>query len=307
MDRSDYLWLTALAGIWGASFLFIKIAVREIPPIPLVFGRCLAATVALGIYLLVTKVPMSQVLSVWRPGLVVGIVNAALPYTLIAGAEQYVDSSLAGILNATAPLWTALLAPLFAEADRFHPRQGIGLAMGFVGTVILAHPTGNLLSSSFLGALAVVAATLAYAVATHYSRRHFQGVPSQVPAFLQCAFAAVILAPLLLVSHPTHLPSIGAISAMLWLGVGATGVAMVISFRLIKKVGASRTIVVTYLIPPVALFWGVLFLHERPTLPVLGALALILGGVYFITHRGGHVMATLPGDAAAATGVTGGG
>jgi len=154
--------------------------------------------------------------------------------------------------------------------------------------VVLAHPSGSLLSSSFLGAMAVVAATLAYAVATHYSRRHFQHVPSQVPAFLQCAWGALVLAPLLLFNHPSHVPSIGAISAVLWLGVGATGLAMVISFRLIKKVGASRTIVVTYLIPPVALFWGVLFLHERPSLVAVGALVLILGGVVFIT-RGGRV------------------
>ena len=284
MERDDYLWLALLAGIWGASFLFIKIAVHEIPPVTLVFVRCAAAAVAPGIYLAISRVPLSKVMSVWRPGLVIGILNAALPYTLIATAEQYVDSSLAGILNATAPLWTALLAPLFAEADRFHPRQGIGLAMGFLGTVILAHPTGSLLSSSFLGALAVIVATLAYAVATHYSRRHFQGVPSQVPAFLQTAWGAVVLAPLLLLNHPSRVPSLGAISAVLWLGVGATGLAMVISFRLIKKVGASRTIVVTYLIPPVALFWGVLFLHERPSLVAIGALLLILGGVYFITR-----------------------
>ena len=300
MKRDDYLWLLALAGIWGASFLFIKIAVREIPPIALVFGRCLSAALAVGVYLLITRVPLSQVLSVWRPGLVIGLLNAAVPYLLIASAEQYVDSSLAGILNATAPLWTALLAPLFAEADRFHSRQGIGLAMGFVGTVILAHPTGNLLSSSFLGALAVVAATLSYAVAAHYAHRHFQYVPAAVPAFLQCFWGAAVLAPLLVFMHPTRMPSPGAIASVLWLGLGATGIAMVISFWLIKRVGASRTIVVTYLIPPVALLWGVLFLHERPSLATIGALVLILGGVYFITRTGSVQPVAAAGDGAAA-------
>ena len=288
MERDDYLWLGGLALVWGASFFFIKVAVHEIPPITLVFGRTLASALALALYLKLTRVPLAQVRSMWRPGLVIGVLNAALPYTLISSAEQYVDSSLAGILNATAPLWTALLGPLFAESDRLHPRQGIGLAMGFVGTIILAHPTGSLLSSNFLGALAVIAATLAYAVATHYSRRHFQHVPPQVPAFLQCAFAAVILAPLLVFNHPTRMPSVAAISAVLWLGVVATGLAMVVSFRLVQRIGANRTIVVTYLIPPVALFWGVLLLHERPTLAAIGALVLILGGVAFIT-RGGRV------------------
>lgn len=284
MKRDDYLWLFALAGVWGGSFFFIKIAVREIPPVALVFGRSASATVALGIFLLVTRIPLSQVRAFWRPGLVIGVLNAAVPYVLISSAERYVDSSLAGILNATAPLWTALLAPLFAEADRFHARQGIGLALGFMGTVILARPTGNLLSSNFLGALAVVAATLSYAVATHYAHRHFRSAPAAVPAFLQCFWGAAVLAPLLIFIHPTRVPSAGAIASVLWLGVGATGIAMVISFWLIKRVGASRTIVVTYLIPPVALLWGVVLLHERPSLAALGSLLLILAGVYFITR-----------------------
>jgi drug/metabolite transporter (DMT)-like permease len=295
MERDDYLWLVVLAAIWGASFVFIKVGVREIPPIALVFGRSFSAALALAVYLRWTRVPWSQVAALWRPGLVIAIVNAALPYTLISTGEQYIDSSLAGILNATAPLWTAILAPLYSEAEQLRPRQGIGLAMGFAGVVVLAHPTGSLLSSNFLGALAVVVATLSYAVATHYSRRHFQAVPPQVPAFLQCALSALLLAPLLVFVHPTRVPSLAAIGATLWLGVGATGLAMVISYRLIQRVGASRTIVVTYLLPPMALLWGALFLSERPSPASIAALVLILGGVYFITHH--------PRDGAAAPAV----
>ncbi|MFN2462759.1 MAG: DMT family transporter [Candidatus Dormibacteria bacterium] len=286
MEREDYLWLVGLAAIWGGSFYFIKIALHDIPPIALVFGRCLSAAVALAVYLALRRIPLSEVLSVWRAGLVIGVLNAALPYTLIATAEQYVDSSLAGILNATAPLWTALLAPLFADADRLGRRQAVGLALGFAGTVILARPSGSLLNSSFLGSMAVVAATLAYAVATHYAHRHFRHVAPAVPAFLQCAWAAVLLLPLVVFVHPTHMPSVSAIAATVWLGVGATGLAMVISFRLVKRVGASRTIVVTYLIPPLALAWGVVLLRERPSVMVLLALVLILGGVAFITRSG---------------------
>jgi drug/metabolite transporter (DMT)-like permease len=285
MERDDYILLLALAGMWGASFLFIKIAVHDIPPISMVCLRTLAAALALAVYLRMTHIPLRDTLRLWKPGLVIAVLNAALPYTLIATGEKYIDSSLAGILNATAPLWTALLAPLWAEAEQLHPRQGIGLALGFAGVVILAHPTGNILSSNFLGALAVIAATLSYAVATHYSVRQFRDVPAQVPAFLQCAGAALLLAPLVLVSHPTRMPSLGAIASTLWLGVAATGVAMVISFRLIQRVGAGRTIVVTYLIPPSALLWGFIFLHERPSAAVFVALGLILGGVFFITRR----------------------
>jgi drug/metabolite transporter (DMT)-like permease len=292
VDRDDYLMLVALAGIWGASFVFIKIAVHDIPPVSMVFLRTLSAALALGAWIALTRVSWRQVARMWKQGLVIAVLNAALPYVLIASSEQYIDSSLAGILNATAPLWTALLAPLFAEAEQLHPRQGIGLALGFAGVVILARPTGNVLNSNFLGVLAVIAATLAYAIATHFSKRAFEDVPASVPAFLQCAGAALLLAPLLIVSHPAHVPSLGSLGATLWLGVGATGLAMVLSFGLIQRVGAGRTIVVTYLIPPMALVWGVFLLHERPSPAVLVALVLILGGVFFITAR--RPGATLP-------------
>jgi drug/metabolite transporter (DMT)-like permease len=258
--------------------------VHEIPPVAMVFLRNLSAALVLGIYLRVTHVRMRDALRLWRPGLVIAVLNGSLPYVLISASELYIDSSLAGILNATAPLWTALLAPLFREAEGIHRRQAVGLAMGFAGVVILARPSGSMFSSSFLGVMAVVAATLSFATATHFSKRHFQDVPPQVPAFVQCALAAVVLSPLLIISHPSHFPSLGALAATLWLGVGATALAMVLAFRLIQRVGASRTIVVTYLIPPSAILWGAVFLHERPAPVVYVALALILGGVFFITR-----------------------
>ncbi len=298
MDRDDYLLLSVLAAVWGASFLFIKIAVHDIPPISMVFLRTLSAAAAVAVYMRITHNSIREAFRKWKPGLVIAVLNAGLPYVLIATSEKYIDSSLAGILNATAPLWTALLAPVFAEAERLHAKQGLGLGLGFVGVVILAHPTGNVFSSSFLSVLAVIAATLSYAVATHYSKRHFQDVSPSVPAFLQCALAAVLLAPLAVFVRPAHMPSIGALAATLWLGVVATGVAMVISFALIKRVGAGRTIVVTYLLPPSALLWGFLFLRERPAPSVFVALVLILGGVFFITGRSGSRQADLVNDAA---------
>jgi drug/metabolite transporter (DMT)-like permease len=285
VDRDDYLLLAFLATLWGASFLFIKIAVQDIPPISMVFLRTLAAALGVAAYMRVAGVSIRDAARKWKAGLVVGVLNVALPYVLIATSEKYIDSSLAGVLNATAPLWTALIAPLFAEAEQLHRRQGIGLGLGFVGVVILAHPTGSLFNSNFLSVLAVVVATLSYAVATHYSKRHFQDVSPAVPAFLQCGSAALILAPLTAFAHPDHFPSLGALAATLWLGLGATGLAMVISFRLIQRVGAGRAIVVTYLIPPSALLWGFVFLHERPAPAVFVALVLILGGVFFITRR----------------------
>ena len=253
----------------------------------LVFGRCVSATIGLLVVLRVSRISMATVRRHWRAGIVIALFNAAIPYVLISFGEQYIDSSMAGILNATAPLWTMLLAPFWAEADRLGVKQVGGLVLGFLGVVVLARPTGNALSSSTLGILAVVLATLCYGWASHFSRRAFQRTPPQVPAFMQCVLAAVILLPLAIWTWPARLPSPQAIAAVVWLGLGATGLAMVLSYYLIKRVGASRTIVVTYLIPPFALVWGIGILHEHIGVEVGIALLLILGGVFLITRPPG--------------------
>jgi drug/metabolite transporter (DMT)-like permease len=283
MEYEDYAVLLGLAGLWGASFLFIKLAVGEMSPFFLVFGRCLAAAAGLALFMPLARIPMSALRRQWKAGLVIAVFNAALPYCLIAFGEKSIDSSLAGILNGTAPLWTAMLAPLWAEADGLHPQQYGGLALGFIGVVVLARPSGGILSSSSIGVIAVVAATLSYAFAAHFSRRYFQETPPLVPAFLQCALGALVLLPLALATAPTRPLSVLAIGAVLWLGLGATGLAMVAAFRLIKRVGASRTIVVTYLIPPFALVYGVALLHESLSLTTVVALLLILSGVFLNT------------------------
>jgi drug/metabolite transporter (DMT)-like permease len=282
----DYLVLLFLAAIWGASFMFIKIAVGEMTPVDLVFGRTLSAAIGLLAVIAISRISMASLRRHWRAGIVIALFNSALPYTLIAFGEKYIDSSLAGILNATAPLWTAVLAPFWAEADKLGWPQLTGLSLGFVGIVILAHPTANVFNSNTVGILAVVGATLCYAWASHFSKRAFQETPPQIPAFLQCILSAVLLLPLAIAFHPAQVPSAGAIAAVVWLGLGATGLAMVLAFHLIKRVGASRTIVVTYLIPPFALLWGIGILHEHIGVEVIIALVLILSGVFLITRPG---------------------
>jgi drug/metabolite transporter (DMT)-like permease len=298
MESQDYVMLFVLAGLWGASFLFIKVAVGEMSPVFLVFGRSLTAAVGLAIALPLARVQWEALKGHWKPGLVIALFNCALPYTLIAFSEKSIDSSLAGILNATAPLWTALLAPLWAEAEGLSRRQYGGLALGFIGTVILARPTGSaILSSSSIGVLAVVAATLSYAFATHFSKRSFQSTPPLVPAFLQCALGALMLLPLVFFALPRHVPSAIALASVLWLGLGATGLAMVIAYRLLKRVGASRTIVVTYLIPPFAVAYGVGLLHEKVGAAAIIAMVLILAGVFLNTATGRAPTPVAPGEA----------
>jgi drug/metabolite transporter (DMT)-like permease len=301
MEAQDYLSLVALAGIWGASFLFIKVAVGEMAPPVLVFGRTAMGALAVLAVLRLTRVPLGTVRRHWRGGLVVAVTNAALPYTLFAFGERFIDSSLAGILNATLPLWTALMAPLWSEAESLQARQVLGLGLGFLGAIVAANPGAGTLGGSLIGVAACLLATLSYAFATHYSRRAFPGVPAQIPAFMQCLGAAVILLPLAIALHPARMPSAAALGSVAALGLGGTGLAMILAYRLVRRVGASRTTVVTYLIPPAAVFWGWAVLHEQPTLFTVLSLLLILGGVWLITRapRAGAARAAIE-DAAMA-------
>lgn len=288
VDIEDYVSLGVLAAIWGASFLFIKVAVRELSPVAMVFGRSLFGAAIVYGALRFSRMPLALFRGHLRAGLVIALFNAAIPYSLFAFGESFIDSSLAGILNATLPLWVALMSPLWREAESLRRTQAAGLGLGFLGAVILARPHGGLLSGSVLGVAACLVATLSYAFATHFSKRAFRDVPPHVPALAQCVGAALVLAPFAILTRPTHLPSPAALGAVAALGLGGTGMAMLISYRLIKRVGASRTSVVTYLLPPSALFWGVVLLHERPAATSFVALGLILGGVFLITRPSGR-------------------
>jgi drug/metabolite transporter (DMT)-like permease len=294
VELEDYATLAVLAGIWGASFLFIKVAVGQMSPVFMVFGRSLSGAVAVFIILRVTRVPLRGLRTHWKPGLVIAVFNAALPYTMFAFGETRIESSLAGILNATLPLWVALMAPLWVEAESLSLGRVAGLLLGFVGVVILARPSNGVFASSVIGILAILGATVSYAFASHFSRRFFQNVPPQIPALLQCVGATLILLPLAVVLHPARVPNLAAIGSVLALGLGGTGLAMILAYRLIKRVGASRTTIVTYLLPPFAILWGWLILHERPTPTVFLALAFILSGVFVITRPGRASVVALP-------------
>lgn len=283
METQDILTLASLSAIWGASFLFIKVGVGQLPPVWVTFGRSVFGGVVILALVGAARIPTTALRTHWRQGLVVAAFNAALPYTMFAVGETIIDSSLAGILNATLPLWTALMAPLWADADSIHPRQAVGLVLGFGGAVLAAGPGSSTFRGNLVGAALCLVATLSYAFSTHFSRRAFRDVPSPVTSLMQCAGAALLTLPLALVFRPAHGPSLAAVGAVAGLGIGGTGIAMALAYRLIQRVGATRTTIVTYLLPPWAVFWGFVVLHEAPTPLVLGGMALILVGVFFVT------------------------
>ena len=282
MSRS-YLWgISFLAAIWGASYLFIKVAVDEIEPAPMMFVRTgIAALLLLPVVLLRTgaREGVAELGRAWRPGLALGAVNAAIPFTLIAWGEKHIDSGVAAIANATVPLFVVLLAIRFRPSERVSGGRLAGIMLGLVGVGILAgaQPEGGWWAIA--GTLAVVVASLSYAVGGLYGAARTSRTAGPVLATASMAAGALLLLPLAVVQFPTELPGWKAIGSVLALTVLGTAVAQLVLFRMLRLHGSARTSLVTYLMPAIALVYGALLLSEPITPAAIAGLALILPGV----------------------------
>jgi drug/metabolite transporter (DMT)-like permease len=293
--------LLLLAAIWGASFMFIKVAVQEMAPLTLVTGRMvLGAGGLVVLYALLGQrfaaPPAAQARPVrWRallgPFLIAALLNAVIPYTCLAWGETLIPSGNAAILNATTPLFTAMLVyglGARAVADRLPAGRLLGLLLGFVGVTVLVWGTSGGGTSDptlvWLGHGAVLIMAASYAVAGLYARHAFAGLPVLVPALGQNVAAMLLLVPLALVFAPlARVPSPAALASLLALGLGGTAIAYVLYFYLLARVGATRTILVTYLLPVTALIYGALLLAEPITAQSLLGMALILAGIAITT------------------------
>jgi drug/metabolite transporter (DMT)-like permease len=216
--------LLVLAAIWGASFMLIEIGLRDLEPTTLMLGRVAVAAVALGIYLPFALPVRPSLAELWRRRgtlFVLGLLNSALPFFLIAWGQQYVDSGLAAILNSSAPLFTALLAWAFVRSERVSGLRLAGLLVGFAGVVVLvgAGPSGG--GRAVVGSLAVVAAALCYAWGALYAARRLVGVSPLVLSFGAMIAATLVLAGPGLAQAPDEVGWEAAL-AILGLGVGGT-------------------------------------------------------------------------------------
>jgi drug/metabolite transporter (DMT)-like permease len=286
----EYGVLFALALIWGASFLFIKIGLfdangrPDATPTTLVLLRLAFSVATLAAIAAVRPALFAGWRRFWRLGVVVGLVNNVLPFLLITWGETRIASGVASILNATTPLFTVLLAHVWASNARepLTRRRAAGVLLGFVGVGVLVGPAalGHLSDGPavVVGELAVLVAAAAYGVGALLSRS-YAGASTLVPPFTMQVAALVMTAPIaLLWDRPTHLPSPRAIGAAAELGVLATAVAYLLYFWLIRHVGATRTALVTYLLPCTALVYGALFLQEHVSWNALAGLLLVLLG-----------------------------
>lgn len=281
MTASDWLLLIVLSIFWGGSFFFAEIAVREIPPLTLAFGRCTIAAAVLLIYARAMGLELPKGRAVWRSLLALAVLNTVLPFTLIFWGQTHITSGLAGILNATAPLFSILLAHFATSDDKLTGRRAFGVAIGFIGVVIVIGVDAlSDLGVQTLAQLAVVLASMFYAMAGVFGRR-FKSYPPAVIAASILMLGAVMLLPLsVYADRPWTLPapSLAAVACLIGLAVVSTALAFLIYFRVLARAGAVNFQLVAYLIPVSAILLGVGFLGE--TLEwrhMIGMLVIALG------------------------------
>jgi len=290
--RRGYAALLLLALIWGASFLFIKLAVRDMSPATLVLSRALLGALTLGIIFAArrqTPVPAGTRARL-LPFLVMAIFGSLLPWFGFGFGELSISSALASILNATTPLWTAVFAWWVTPAERPSGVNYLGVAIGFLGTGILIAPDliGQPLRASTIGTLAVAGAAASYAVAALVQRRRLRGVsPLQVGFWQLTLTAPLAFAAALPTIGTTHL-HLTSIAAMLALGVGGSGIAYLLYYFMMNTLGATRATTVTFLLPVTAVFWGASLLQEAITVPILAGMGVILLGVFLTSRQRPH-------------------
>jgi len=279
MSRRNLALLLALSAIWGSSFLFIKVGVRELSPSVVVLGRLVIGTVVL-LPLAAFRGGLAPLKTRLGAVVILGLFNNALPFWLLGFAEERIDSGLTAVIQAAAPIFTVLLARRIDPAQRGSRAQLAGVGVGFLGVALLV---GMQRGGSLIGAVAVVAVALCYAFSVLFAGRFTRDIPALQLSIGQLGAAAILIAPFGLAQLPVGLPGWKPLAAVAMLGALGSGVAYLLYFALIHGAGASKAILVTYLVPAFALFYGAVVLHEHVSARALVGLGLILGGTTLAT------------------------
>ena len=282
MRPRDFAGLSLLGALWGGSFLFIRVAVSALGPFLLVELRVGLAATALLLYALVAG-RLPKIRSRWRSFLVLGFVNAAVPFCLIATAEIHLTASLAAILNSTTVMFTAIVGAVWM-GDLLTARKVVGIVLGIAGVAVLVGWDPLPLSGIvLLSVAAMLLASLSYALGATYVKWSFSGIPPLGMAIGQMTAATVLLLPLSVVGTPQGVLSSSVAFCVLGLALLSTAVAYLIYFRLIENVGPTSTVTVTLLVPVFGLLFGVLLLDEPFGPGTLAGLGIILSSVVLIT------------------------
>ena len=280
--RSYWPSLFLLAAMWGASYLYIKVAVEDIPPAAMTEFRLLGAAFLLTVYL-AGRVSWSGALGdlrdAWKPCLVLGTINAALPMTLVAWGETHIDSSIAAIAQASVPIFVVFLSLRFLPHEPLGPSRIAGLVVGLVGVAVITgvHPEGD--KWAILGTLAVILSSLSYASGGVFGQIQVHGTAGPVLAAGSMIAGSVVLLPFAIADPPVEAPGATAAAGLFALIIFPTVLGQLLLFRMLRLFGSRRVSLVTYLLPGFAIVYGAVLLDEPITAAAMGGLALILAGV----------------------------
>jgi drug/metabolite transporter (DMT)-like permease len=274
--------LLLLTSLWGSSFLFIEIALDDVEPSVLMTLRLLAAALVLVPALALREgVPTGyrRLRTGWMPLLVLGAINAAIPFTLIGWGQKHIDSGIAAIANASVPIFVVLLAIRYRPSEKVTGLRAVGIAAGIVGVAVLAggNPSGGWWAVA--GTLAVVLASFLYAAGALYAQTHVSDLDPIVLVTGSTLAGLVLLTPLALAQAPGQLPGWEVWVAVVALGVGGMALGQYTYYVLLESHGSTKASLVTYLLPGMALVLGVVFLDEPLTVAAVAGLALVLLGV----------------------------
>jgi drug/metabolite transporter (DMT)-like permease len=277
MKAKDIVDLVLLAAVWGASFLFMRMGAPEFGVVALVQLRMLIGAVIL-LPVLILRVGLNELPENWKPLTMLGFYNSAIPFLLLTYSTLYVTAGFSSVINATAPLWGALVGWVWLS-ERLS-RTGIaGLFVGFSGVAVLAGDAESLASpGAGLAVAAAAGGSFFYGIGANYAKRYTKHLNSLSVATGSMLFPAIILAPFAIYFWPEVQPSLRAWGAIIAMGVASTGFAYILYFRLIANVGPAKAISVAYLIPAFAVLWGALFIDEKVTaLMIIGCLIIFVG------------------------------
>ena len=290
--RTDWLLLLVLGIMWGTSYAFIKLGVETLPTFTLIASR-----LAIGLALLVTVVVVARQAPpppgrVYVHLAVMAAINIVIPFTLITWAEQSVDSSIAAVLNGAVPLIVIVLAALSFHDEPITLNRLAGVVVGYVGVIVLVAP-GLMAAaggSEMSGEIALIGSTISYAIGAVYARRNIKGLRPMIPAVFQVGFAFLMVSVLALATEQPFAVqwNLGALIAVLWLGLLGSGLAYLLMFRLLSRIGATATSQLAYLLPVVGIITGAVMLGESVSLAILIGTGLILAGVTLVNGKWGE-------------------
>ena len=288
MGRTEWVLLIALSILWGGSFFFVEVALRELPPLTVVFFRVSLGALALWIYAFATGARIKLDKVTWIQFSIMGLLNNAIPFTMMVWGQTFIGAGLASILNATTPLFTVVVAHFLTTDERMTAARLAGVILGLLGVAILMGPDvfGGLDSGQIVGQAAILVGALGYAFAGVYGRRLSKHSPVVTAAGMLTASSIIILPMALLFEGiPVTVPSLDVLSAVIAIAVLSSALAYILYFKILAAAGATNLLLVTFLIPVSAIVLGVWFLAEELTVEAMLGMLVIFCGLACVDGR----------------------